>query len=202
MKHNDQLKKSGILRFVFSVERALSNVGIGKDKEFFIENLSMLLDSGMNILSAMDSLAKEMKSKRMRDIVLGMEQDLRSGYTLQETLEHTGVFASHVVSLVRIGEESGKLVENLQVVSVEEQKEREFRSKIRSAMMYPAFVLFLTLFVGTGIAWFILPRLATVFSQLQVQLPFITRVLISLGNFLRDYGVLAVPLFVLALTLG
>ena len=74
-----------------------------------------------------------------------------------------------------------------------------FRSKIHSAMMYPILVLSLTLVVGIGIAWFILPQLSVVFSQLKLELPLITKMLIGLGNFLGEWGFIAVPLFIMLL---
>lgn len=60
-------------------------------------------------------------------------------------------------------------------------------------MMYPFFVLSLTLIVGTGIAWFILPKLAIVFSQLNIDLPLITHLLIQTGIFLNSYGIFVIP---------
>ena len=64
-------------------------------------------------------------------------------------------------------------------------------------MMYPIFVLTVTLVVGVGIAWFILPRLVTVFSQLGLELPTATRLLIATGEFLGEYGAIAMPIFLL-----
>ncbi len=61
--------------------------------------------------------------------------------------------------------------------------------------MYPAFVLVLVLVVGTGIAWFILPKLATVFNGLNLKIPPITQALIDFGLFLDEHGLIAVPLF-------
>ena len=61
--------------------------------------------------------------------------------------------------------------------------------------MYPGFVLILVLIVGIGIAWFILPKLATVFNGLNLKIPAITRYLINFGQFLQSYGIIAVPLF-------
>jgi len=68
-------------------------------------------------------------------------------------------------------------------------------------MLYPAFVLGLTLVVGVGVAWFILPRLSTVFGALNVKLPAITVALIGFGTFLQHSGVFVVPIF-LVVVLG
>lgn len=107
----------------------------------------------------------------------------------------------HVISLIQIGEDTGNLAENLKLIVEQEQKERVFRSKLRSAMMYPLFVVFVTVVVGVGISWFILPKLSTVFDQLKMDLPLITRALVGVGNFLSDYGVIAVPAFFLVMAI-
>lgn len=174
---------------------------MSKERDYFIENLSMLLSSGMGVSQALNSLSPEMKSQRMKKALSEMRSEIDNGSPIWGALQKTNIVSPHVISLIRIGEESGRLSQNLKVVAVEQQKERLLKSKIRSALMYPILVLSLTLIIGTGIAWFILPRLATVFAQLKLELPFLTKALIELGNFLGDHGSLAVPLFILTLAI-
>ncbi len=166
-----------------------------------MENLSLLLASGMDTVSALTALRQEAKTGGMRLIIGQMLSDIESGTVLSVALEKTGLFGANIVSLIKIGEETGKLSENLKVVSDQLQKERSFRSKISSAMMYPVFVLSLTLIVGVSIAWIILPRLATVFADLDIQLPLITKFLIDVGVFLNQYGAVFVPSFIFGVLL-
>lgn len=174
-------------------------IGLGKEKNYFLENISTLLASGMPIIEAIIAVRTEIKSKRLQKIIDTVSQDIQAGLTLSEALKNTEMFSNHVSSLIRIGEKSGKLIENLKILSVEQEKERNLTSKLRSAIMYPFFVLSLTVVVGTGIAWFILPKLAIVFSQLKLNLPQITKILINLGLFLSNYGAFVIPLFFLVL---
>lgn len=176
--------------------------GAGRERAYFIENLSVLLASGMSILEVLDALSADIRSGRMRRIITRMREDIESGVSLSRALGASGLFSAHAISLIRIGEESGRLSENLSLVAREEEKDRQFRSKIRSAMMYPVFVLTLTLVIGVGIAWFILPKLALVFSQLKLALPLLTRVLIGTGMFLGEWGSVVVPLFALCAAFG
>ena len=171
-------------------------IGVSKEKEYLIENLSTLLSSGMDIITALDAIRSEIKSKGVKRVIDDIKENITGGSPIWRALEESRLFPAQVVALVRIGEASGQLSENLQVVALEEQKTRVFRSKLRSAMMYPLLVLTLAVIIGLGIAWFILPELANVFAQLHVPLPFITRQLINLGTFLGKYGAIAVPLFV------
>lgn len=174
-----------------------SNFGLGKEKEFFIEQLSMLLGAGMPVTLALSSIEKEVKSTRLKKIIASIEADIDSGQSLASSLEKPGIFQQSTISLIKIGEQSGRLSENLKVVAMQEQKDREFRSKISSAMMYPGFVFTLTIVVGLSIAWFILPRLATVFASLHAKLPLITVWLIAFGTFLGQYGIFVIPIFIL-----
>lgn len=171
----------------------LATFGLGKERDYFIENLSMLVASGMPILSVFDAIVKGLHSRRMKKIIALVRGDIESGSPIWKALQKTNIFPDHAISLIRLGEESGKITENLKVVAIEQEKNRIFQSKIRSAMMYPVFVLSLTVIIGVGISWFILPKLALVFGQLKISLPLITKVLIGVGIFLGKYGQYAVP---------
>lgn len=173
--------------------RMFFTFGLGKERDYFIENLSMLISSGMPIISVLDAIAQELRSRRIKNVIAEIKLDIESGSPLWRTLANTNLFPEHAVSLIRLGEESGKLTENLKVVAIEQEKDRVFKSKLRSAMMYPVFVLSLTVIIGIGIAWFILPKLALVFGQLKIKLPLITKILIGAGTFLGDYGQYVVP---------
>lgn len=192
-------QKVKIKGFLPAGRQVLGNLGLGAEKDYFLEQLALLLSSGMTITLALSAIKEEIKSKRLKVVIDEITQNIDAGTSISTALEASGIFPAHVVSLIRIGEKSGRLPQNLKVVALDQQKEREFRGKVASAMMYPLFVFSLTLIVGIGIAWFILPRLAQVFSQLKVDLPLITRLLIGLGNFLGQYGTIAMPL---VLTVG
>ncbi|MEK7588332.1 MAG: type II secretion system F family protein [Patescibacteria group bacterium] len=171
--------------------------GIGKEVDYFVENLASLLSAGIPVLNALDSMSMEIRSLKLKKIIKQIAKDVEDGVSLSSALENSRLFSANITILLRMGEQSGRLVENLKIIAIQEQKKRVLNSKIRSAAMYPVFVLSLTLFVGIGIAWFILPKLATVFSQLKVQLPTITKMLIGFGQFLNNYGGVAIPIFIL-----
>lgn len=166
---------------------------LSKDKKYFLENLSILVSAGIDIVSAVKSIGEEVSSKRMQKIIFNIALKLENGETFWRALTATNIFPNRIISLVRVGEESGRLTENLQVIVVQMGKEWELASKIRTAMLYPAIVLPITFMVGLGTAWFTLPKLAETFQQINVPLPFLTRTLISLGNFLAVYGFVLVP---------
>lgn len=165
-----------------------------KDREYFSENLALLLKSAVPVGQALHSLQDSSSSKSLKKTLAAMEADIESGMSLADALERSGLVSTQTLALVRLGENSGHLVENLQLAAQQEEKRHVFASKVRSALIYPSFVLSLTVLVALGVAWFLLPRLAQTFSQMNVKLPFISKVLIGMGTFLKEHGIVAVPI--------
>lgn len=192
-------EKSGLSRVWawLNKDRSGPSFGAAKDKQFFLENLSLLTGSGLGVAQSLEAIEFEMKTRHMREITAVMRRNLESGYPLWHALEIANLFPTYTIALLKIGEESGRLSENLKIIGNQQAKETTFKSQLRAAMMYPLFVLMLTLVIGIGIAWFILPKLANVFSSINAKLPLITRVVLKLGEILQNYGWLIIPLSLL-----
>lgn len=171
--------------------------GLTKERDQFIENLSMLVLAGMPIMGALSAITRDTKNVKMKKILEGIAVELDAGSPLWKSFDRTGLFKGYTVSLMRIGEESGKFAENLKVVAEQQEKERNLKSKVKSALMYPAFVLILVVVIGLAISWSLLPKLAKIFGDLQLELPFITKILIGFGLFLQKNGIWVVPLGIL-----
>lgn len=167
----------------------------GKEREYFTTNLAALLKAGVPVGSAFESMSHGHQSRVFKKTLADMNFAIDDGTPLWQVLEQSGAIADESLALVRLGEESGKLVENLEIAAKQEGKQRVFRSKVRSALLYPSFVLTLTMIVGLGIAWFLLPRLSETFDELNVKLPAISRVFIGFGAFLKVNGAWAIPAF-------
>lgn len=167
-----------------------------KDREYFTENITLLLKSAVPIGDALESLSRTTKNRSMKQALAQMSRDIDAGYSLADAMDRAGIVSHQTLALARLGEASGHLIQNLEIAAQQEEKQHMFRSKVRSALLYPAFVLTLTFVIGLGVAWFLLPRLAETFSQLQVQLPAISQILINFGVFLKNYGAIVVPIVV------
>ena len=165
----------------------------GKEREFFTSNLALLLHAAVPVGEALQSLKDATKSKPLKKAITHMQQDIDEGMSLGVALGRSGVVSAQTLALVSLGEHSGNLAENLAVAAKQEEKQRIFHSKVRSALIYPTFVISLTVIVAIGVAWFLLPRLAATFSQLNIQLPLISQIFINFGLFLQADGWWAVP---------
>lgn len=167
-----------------------------KDRDFLTGNLALLIKAALPVGEALGALEETSKSAALKKALRQMQHDIDDGMSLSVAMERSGVAGRHTITLVQLGEESGNLVQNLLIAAEQEKKQRQLRAELRSALMYPAFVLTMTLIIGLGIAWFLLPKLSDTFSQLGLKLPLISRVMINFGVFLKENGVWAVPTFI------
>lgn len=163
------------------------------EREYFITNLVLLLKAAVPVGESMRTLQDGIKQGNYRKALAQMEHDIDDGLHLWQALEHSGVAGGQTLALARIGEESGTLVASLETAAKQEAKQQHLQAKIRAALLYPAFVLGMTVTVGLGVAWFLLPKLAVTFDQLNVELPLISKIFIGLGQFLKTDGYWAVP---------
>lgn len=172
-----------------------------REREFFTENLGLLLKSAVPVSDALTSLATSARTRTMKKSLTNVRADIDAGYSLADSIERSGLVSRQTLALIQLGEKSGRLVENLQIAAEQEQKSHLFQAKIRSALLYPSFVLVITLIVGLGVGWFLLPRLSDTFSQLHVTLPPLSRGMINIGIFLKEHGLIAVPAGIIGLLL-
>lgn len=170
-----------------------------KDRESFTSSLAMQIKAGVIVGDALESLRKTSSSKAMKNAIAQMLEDIDSGISLSGAMQASGVVGEQTQALTRLGEQSGNLAENLAIAATQEEKQRIFRSKVRTALLYPLFVLTLSLVIALGVSWLLLPRLADTFESLNVELPWITQTLINFGELLKTDGYWLVPLLFVSL---
>lgn len=173
------------------------SIGFGDEKDYFIENLSLLIASGMGISSALASLSLSVKSKKMKKITKFIEDMVNAGLPLWKAFKETRLLPDRVISLVRSGEESGRLPEHLNLVTVQQHKDKTLNGRLKSALIYPGIVTILAFVVAMGSAWFVLPKITAIFTESSKELPMATRILVWLGSFLTSYGKFVVPAVIL-----
>jgi type II secretory pathway component PulF len=174
------------------------HLGSRTERNSALENLAMLLSSGVDPSSALGAVALSTSSRDLRKALGRIQALVQAGNPLWDSLNQLRIFPLHQIWLIRVGEQNGTLAEHLQTVVGQLRKDETFRSRLRSALLYPLFVLTIGVVVGLGVAWLILPRLVTVFTSLKVKLPLLTRLLLGLGKFLAADGAWAVPLAAVA----
>jgi type IV pilus assembly protein PilC len=169
------------------------SIGFGDERDYFIENLSLLVSSGMGISAALDALRASVKSWKMKKMLKVIESMVNSGMPIWKAFLETKILPERVIALIRSGEESGRLPEHLNLVTVQQHKEKIFKSRLRSALIYPGIVFFLAITVAVGSAWLVLPNLVQIFAESRAELPLNTKILIWLGTFFEQHGALFTP---------
>ena len=175
--------------YVFSVEakevlrerfRSLRRTKIRAD-DFLVFNQQFLTlsKSGLPLQKSLELLARQTRSEELRAAIESVRDRVRSGALLSEAFEQAGQFPKIYSASLRAGERSGSLDRVLGQYVTYQKVRRSFRKRFYAALIYPAFLLvFLTGLIGFVIA-FIVPRFAQLYTDLDVELPYLTRFLIE-----------------------
>ena len=89
--------------------------------------------------------------------------------------------------MIKVGEEGGTLEDVLGILNQQMEREHELRSKIIGAMIYPAIIVFALILIGVVMSIIVIPKLARTFKELNIDLPFTTKIVIGFGNFLAEF---------------
>lgn len=151
-----------------------------------------MLASGIPIADVVSSLLEEAEGNQKK-ILLSLQEDLTAGKHIYATFEKfPGVFNKVTVNLIRAAEEAGTLETTLKDIKKNLEEEQEFADKVKSALFYPVLVIVVFLIVLTTMLIVVIPKVSTVFSRLQVELPLPTKILIALSNALVNNSVVTV----------
>lgn len=147
--------------------------------------LATMIDSGLVLSEAIDILAEQQTSKIYQQVLMDISNDIKSGLDLASSFKkHPDVFPPLYYSLVKAGEEAGNLDVILLQLATNLEKDREFRSRIRGALIYPVMVLTMMVVVMGIMMFFVVPRLTSLYSQSSLDLPLPTKILIGTSSFL------------------
>ncbi len=145
--------------------------------------LATMVSSGLVLSEAIDILEEQQTNKTLKRALVEISQNIKGGLTLAQALSRfPDVFPHLYVNLVKAGEASGKLDSVLLQMADGLEKDREFRAKIRGAMIYPIVVVSMMIVVIIIMMVFVIPKLVTLYSQSTMQLPLPTKILIATSN--------------------
>lgn len=152
------------------------------DKILLTKHLGAIVRAGISLHEALDILIQDTEKPLMRRILVNAKSNLERGQPLSATFEYWNHYFSPVfIGLIRAGEISGDLERTLDRLGDQLIRDNELVRKVKGAMIYPAILLVASILVVLLLLVFVLPRLATVFSQSGVQLPLMTRILLGLS---------------------
>lgn len=167
------------------------------EKIYFTQNISVLLSSGISLGESLSIIANDTTNKQSASFYESIRVDLEQGTPLSKALsKYPKTFDSIYISLIEAGENSGELASVMENLAKGIEKDARTLHQIKSAMVYPALVLGTLVVMGIGIIFFVLPKITEVFTSLNVDLPFVTQLLVSFGGFVNKQPLLTVAALV------
>ncbi len=153
----------------------------------FTRQFATMVGSGLSLTEGLNIL--ELQSKpAMAKVVGEILRDIQGGATIGDALDkHREVFSGVYVSLIRAGEASGALDEVLARLANTMEKQKDFRGKIKGALIYPVIVIVGMVLVSVVMMVFVIPKLADMYADFGADLPLSTRMLIGLSDFTRNF---------------
>src|SRR3989440_5276608 len=165
----------------------------------FTQQLANLLSSGMPLTVALNSMTHLESKGISADVSKELKQDVMEGRSLSDSMaKQPRIFSDLYINMVRAGESSGALVEVLRRMADHFERFAQVQAKFSSALIYPAFVAV----VGARIMFFfvtyMLPKFMSIFQGMNVPLPMVTQMLVSVSDLFKNYWWLMI-MIVLAL---
>jgi len=167
------------------------------DVVMFTRQLAMMLNAGLTLIDSLDILKKQATKSSLLRLFEDIDKEIRSGNPLSRALKkYPQYFSNLYISLVRSGEASGKLNEILLKLADNLEKEREFKAKITSALIYPVIIIVAMIGVMFIMVTFVIPKLLNLYKDFNIDLPFTTKILIALSSFLtKTWPLILLSLF-------
>ena len=162
-----------------------------RDMARFTRQLATLLRAGIPLLQAFDALDRGEQASAMKVMLQDVRLKLEQGVTLHQALRSHAAFDALYCNLVMAGELSGKLDTLLERIAYHLEKTETLRASMRSALMYPFAILSVAVVVLTIILVFVVPAFQNIFSSFGADLPWLTLVVITLSEGMKQHGVAA-----------
>ena len=159
-----------------------------REVSVFFRQMATLIEAKVAIVYSMRAVADQTENVYLRTIIWDMVDDVEDGMTLSEAMsKHPDVFEPLAISMIQAGELSGNLERSISFLADNAEKNYDLTSKIKGALFYPGFVLSAAVVIGFVVSVVVLPKLTAVFKDLGVEVPWYTKILMSVGDFMSQY---------------
>lgn len=170
-----------------------------KDIVIFSRQVSTLFEAGVSALKGFLLLAAENPNKTLVRRLTQVADDIQTGLSLSESMaKHPDLFSTFYISMVKAGEESGKLNESFLYLADSLDRDYELKQKTKKALTYPIFVIGVFVVILLGMFSFVIPKMAALFED-KDKLPAITRIMLNISEFVTGNIVMIGIVSVLAI---
>ncbi|WP_454689507.1 type II secretion system inner membrane protein GspF [Achromobacter aloeverae] len=159
------------------------------DLAWLTRQLSSLLAAGLPLDAALGAAQEQAERKHVAEVLAGVRADVRAGHRLAQALAaRPRDFPEIYRALVTAGEESGELATVMDKLAVYIEDRNALRSKILTAFIYPGVVGCVSVVIVIFLLGYVVPQVVSAFSQTHQQLPFLTRAMLALSDYVRQWG--------------
>ena len=163
------------------------------DKASFCRFMSTMLRAGLTLPEAVDNIRSETKNDKLKKILYDVSFQTRKGASLSSVFsKYKDDFDGFFLTMIKAGETSGTIQESFDYLSKQLLAAYELTQKVKGAMMYPIVIVVAMLANAIIMITFVLPKLSDVFTQLNVDLPLPTRLLLNFGTFVGENKLLMI----------
>ncbi|MES2017246.1 MAG: type II secretion system F family protein [Pseudomonadota bacterium] len=182
--------------FAALIERKVTSM----DVQMFSRQLYTLLKSGVPIMRGLAGLQESCTSKSFARIIRDLRESLDSGRELSSAMRrHPDVFDNFYLSMVRVGEMTGRLEDVFLRLFDHLEFDRDMRQRVKAALRYPTFVVIAMIIAIAVVNVFVIPQFQKVFDSLHTELPLVTRMLVGFSKFTVAYWPLLLAAVVVAI---
>lgn len=159
-----------------------------KKKEDFYSELAVLLKAGINLKDSLSLIQENQKKEKLQVFYSSMVDALVSGASFFEILQSRNEFTEYEYYSIKIGEETGTLARIVEELGRFFARKNEQRRELVNALTYPAIILVTAVLVVIFMLRMVVPMFEDIFRQNNVELPAITKMIVSASNFIKEYG--------------
>ena len=174
------------------------------EKATLFRYLATMVNAGLSLPESIEVYAQDTQFPRLKKILYHTQQLLQQGKNLSEAFSHyPDNFDKTTISIIKAGEVSGTLTKSLDYLSKQLYSEYKLKQKVKGAMMYPLIIVSAMSGVGLILVFFVLPKIAPIFLQMNLTLPTFSRIILTGGLFISQHATIVLTLLAsIVLTVG
>lgn len=158
------------------------------DMMIFTRQFATLLASQVPLSDSLANLYRQTQHATLKEIIAEISNDVDAGFSLSQALErHVSTFSEFYVNMVKSAEVTGRLSEVLNFLADYLEKQAILVAKVKNALIYPALVIGLFIVVVIIMVSVVLPQITPIFAEANIELPFFTQILLSVGTFIAKW---------------
>ncbi len=170
---------------IFTKDIKLFGGSIGmKFREQFYSELGVLLYSGLDIQTAFKLIGESQRKPVHKELIDALLGGIMEGHSLSESMQRSEKFSDYEVFSIQIGEESGKLLQVLEELSLFYEKSIKYRQQLVGALAYPGFVIGFAFLVVFFLLKFLVPMFADIYARFDGDLPAVTQFIITCSDWM------------------